>query len=125
MKRAVSNTSPLCYLILIDEIRILPELFTEIVIPTAVRRELAHRDAPEEVRGWIAKLPEGRSRATMTSPRWHRLGGHPHRNARTGIAMSVESDTKQMLRAARNLGLKGPGPLEMEGASMPTDRRPS
>ncbi len=56
--RAVSNTSPLCYLILIDEIRILPELFTEIVIPMAVSRELAHLDAAAKVRDWIVSPPE-------------------------------------------------------------------
>ena len=56
--RVVSNTSPLCYLILIDETRVLPELFTEIIIPTAVRRELAHPDAPSQVRDWIASPPE-------------------------------------------------------------------
>ena len=56
--RAVSNTSPLCYLILIEEIGILPELFTEIVIPPAVSRELAHPDAPVEVRDWIGSPPE-------------------------------------------------------------------
>ena len=56
--RAVSNTSPLCYLILIDEIRILPELFTGIVIPVAVSRELAPPDAPAKVRDWIA-TPQG------------------------------------------------------------------
>ncbi len=56
--RTVSNTSPLNYLILIEEPQILPELFGEILIPPAVARELAHPDAPGEVRDWIAKPPE-------------------------------------------------------------------
>ncbi len=56
--RAVSNTSPVCYLILIGEVWILPELFSEIVIPPAVSRELAHADAPVEVRDWIVSPPE-------------------------------------------------------------------
>jgi predicted nucleic acid-binding protein len=56
--RAVSNTSPLCYLILIKEIRILPELFDEVVIPLAVGRELAHPDAPREARSWIQDPPQ-------------------------------------------------------------------
>ena len=55
--RVVSNTSPLNYLILIDEIQLLPELFAKILIPPAVSQELAHPDAPEEVRNWIAIPP--------------------------------------------------------------------
>jgi predicted nucleic acid-binding protein len=56
--RVVSDTSALCYLILIDEIQILPALFTEIVIPPAVRDELAHPDAPVMVRSWISSPPD-------------------------------------------------------------------
>jgi len=55
--RVVSDTSILCYLILIEETRLLPELFTEIAIPPAVRDELAHPDAPIMVRDWIASPP--------------------------------------------------------------------
>lgn len=55
--RVVSDTSTLCYLILIEETRLLPALFTEIVIPPAVRDELAHPDAPVIVRDWIASPP--------------------------------------------------------------------
>ena len=55
--RVVSDTSILCYLILIEETQLLPELFTEIVIPPAVRDELAHPDAPVMVRNWIASPP--------------------------------------------------------------------
>lgn len=56
--RVVSDTSPLCYLILIDEIQILTDLFLEIAIPPAVRLELADPDAPAEVRDWIASPPD-------------------------------------------------------------------
>lgn len=55
--RVVSDTSILCYLILIEEPQLLPELFAEIVIPPAVRDELAHPDAPATVREWIASPP--------------------------------------------------------------------
>jgi predicted nucleic acid-binding protein len=55
--RVVSDTSTLCYLILIEETQLLPQLFTEIVIPPAVRDELAHPDAPVIVRDWIASPP--------------------------------------------------------------------
>jgi len=50
---AVADTSPIRYLVLIGRIEILPALFEKIVIPTAVRDELAHPSAPDAVRNWI------------------------------------------------------------------------
>jgi predicted nucleic acid-binding protein len=54
---AVADTSPLCYLVLIGEIDLLPRLFSQVVVPTAVVTELLHEDAPDAVRGWAANLP--------------------------------------------------------------------
>ena len=54
---AVSDTSPICYLILIGEIDLLPKLFTQLSVPRAVAGELLHDDAPEIVRRWAANLP--------------------------------------------------------------------
>ena len=54
---AVADTSPLCYLVLIDEVDLLRQLFSQVVIPSAVLAELLHEDAPEAVRGWAANLP--------------------------------------------------------------------
>ena len=50
---AVSDTSPICYLILIGEIDILPRLFDQVLVPQAVLTELRHVDAPEPVRDWV------------------------------------------------------------------------
>jgi predicted nucleic acid-binding protein len=38
---AAADTSPLCYLVLIGEIDLLPALFAEVVIPPGVAAELA------------------------------------------------------------------------------------
>jgi len=54
---AVADTSPLCYLVLIDEVDLLRHLFRQVVAPSAVITELLHEDAPEAVRGWAANLP--------------------------------------------------------------------
>ena len=54
---AVADTSPLCYLILINEVDLLRKLFREVVVPAAVITEMLHEDAPEAVRGWAANLP--------------------------------------------------------------------
>jgi predicted nucleic acid-binding protein len=53
----VSDTSPLCYLLLIDYIDILPELYESVLIPQAVANELSDRNAPELIQNWIAKPP--------------------------------------------------------------------
>lgn len=53
----VSDTSPLCYLLLIDYIDILPQLYESVLIPQAVANELSDRNAPELIQNWIAKPP--------------------------------------------------------------------
>lgn len=54
---AVADTSPLCYLVLTDEVDLLRKLLSQVVIPSAVMTELLHEDAPEAVRAWAANLP--------------------------------------------------------------------
>ena len=53
----VADTSPLCYLILIGEIDVLPKLYSHVLAPSAVISELLHEDAPAAVRNWAADLP--------------------------------------------------------------------
>jgi predicted nucleic acid-binding protein len=55
--RVVSDTSPLCYLLLIDQIDLLPALFERILIPRAVAAELSHPGAAQRIREWIATPP--------------------------------------------------------------------
>lgn len=54
---AVSDTSPLCYLILIGEVNLLTRLFDSVCVPHIVLDELLHEDAPKAVRSWAADLP--------------------------------------------------------------------
>ena len=53
----VSDTSPLTALLAIGEVEILPQLFAEVVIPSAVRDELLrnHSDLPDWLRVVIVK----------------------------------------------------------------------
>jgi predicted nucleic acid-binding protein len=53
----VADTSPINYLILIEEIDILTKMYGSVVIPHAVREELVRPSAPEPVRKWIAQPP--------------------------------------------------------------------
>lgn len=55
---AVADTSPICYLVLIGEINLLPELFENVLLPSAVVAELLHEDAPQAVQDWAADLPQ-------------------------------------------------------------------
>jgi predicted nucleic acid-binding protein len=53
----VADTSPINYLLLVQEINILPKMYGKVVIPRAVQEELLRPAAPESVRAWISKAP--------------------------------------------------------------------
>jgi predicted nucleic acid-binding protein len=57
MTVVIADTSPLNYLILIGEVRILAGLYGEIIIPSPVWEELRDPGAPELVRRWVDPLP--------------------------------------------------------------------
>lgn len=54
----VADTSPINYLILIGEEKLLPKLFGRVIIPHVVFDELQAAGASAEVREWANKLPE-------------------------------------------------------------------
>lgn len=53
----VADSSPVNYLILIEEIDILAKLYGTIAIPPTVRQELLSSSAPEVVRRWVLQAP--------------------------------------------------------------------
>jgi len=55
--RVVSDTSPLCYLLLIEEIAVLPKLFEHVLVPRAVAAELSHPAADKRLQEWISAPP--------------------------------------------------------------------
>jgi predicted nucleic acid-binding protein len=46
MRLVVADTSPLVYLVLIDHIDVLPQLFETVLVPEAVHAELRNAAAP-------------------------------------------------------------------------------
>jgi predicted nucleic acid-binding protein len=54
----VADTTPLNYLILIDESKLLPRLYGRVLIPAAVYKELQAERAPAAVREWAAQRPK-------------------------------------------------------------------
>lgn len=53
----VSNTSPLCYLIVIDIVHILPALYRSVLIPKQVFEELSHQAPDSSVGRWVQEPP--------------------------------------------------------------------
>lgn len=53
----VTNTSPLCYVVLIGCADLLPTLYGEVHTTQTVLAELRHPDAPESVRLWATTPP--------------------------------------------------------------------
>ena len=53
----VSDTSPINYLLLINQIDLLPRLFEQIIIPDVVRNEMLDSSAPPALQQWIANPP--------------------------------------------------------------------
>jgi predicted nucleic acid-binding protein len=53
----ISDTSPINCLILTGEIDILEKLFSHIIVPQAVFRELQHAKTPQRVKDWITNAP--------------------------------------------------------------------
>lgn len=53
----VSDTSPICYLLLIGEVELLPQLYTQVCIPSIVQQELSDVRSPVLVQNWINHPP--------------------------------------------------------------------
>lgn len=64
----LSDTSPICYLILIGQIDLLPKLFQSVTIPTAVRDELLNEEAGNSIQAWIQNPPSWLNIQTVPQP---------------------------------------------------------
>jgi len=53
----VADTSPLNYLVLMQQDTLLPTLYERVMIPPAVREELQRPRTPQAVRQWVAHPP--------------------------------------------------------------------
>lgn len=54
----IADSSPLRYLILIQEVKQLPVLYGKIILPPSVVHELTQRSTPRPVRVWMEYLPD-------------------------------------------------------------------
>ena len=53
----VSDATPLNALVRLGAVVILREIYGQVVIPTAVEKELSHEKTPSEIREWMANRP--------------------------------------------------------------------
>lgn len=61
----IADSGPLRYLVVIEQVHLLPLLYGRIVIPPSVMRELMQTATPQPVRIWMDHLPEW---VTVKSP---------------------------------------------------------
>jgi predicted nucleic acid-binding protein len=114
----VADTSPLVYLVLIDHIDILPQLFETILVPEAVHAELQNPLAPTAVQGWASALPswvEVKQVLNVPDDAVLRPLGAGEREA-IALALSIHADLilideRKGTQAAMNKGLDVTGTL--------------
>lgn len=121
---AVADTSPICYLVLIGEVDLLPALFSEVVIPRAVATELSDPRVPASVRDWWQEPPDWIRIAERENEEPPEGLRRLHRGEREAILLAerleadfVLLDEKAARRAARALGLPAMGLLGLLAAA--------
>jgi predicted nucleic acid-binding protein len=117
VRLVIADTGPVNYLLLIGHIEILPALFEKVILPSAVRDELANRDTPLSVRDWIAAPPnwvDVRATIPLTSASMPGLGA----GERAAITLAAElhadlllMDDRRGVMAALERGLSVTGTM--------------
>lgn len=114
---AISDTFPLNYLVLIDEIDLLPGLFGDVLLPGAVLQELNHEKTPLKVREWGLRPPpwiEVRTGAGILSPDLLRLDLGEREAIQLALEFGVDTilvDEAEGRRVAQTLRLEVRGTL--------------
>jgi len=70
----VSDTSPICYLLLINQIDILQTLYNSVTIPQTVADELRASESPPVVKRWIAQPPDWLEIQSIKTPQRVEMG---------------------------------------------------
>ena len=86
----VSNTSPLCYLVLIGHAEVLPKLYGSVATTQTVLTELRHADAPPPIRAWAT-----------TPPDW--LKAHPDPAATDNVLADLDAGERTAILLAEKL----------------------
>ena len=105
----VSDTTPINYLLLLKKEFILPALFSRVIVPGEVLREMMHPNAPEIVRTW-ASTPA--NWVEIMEPVWPKpipgLDAGENAAINIGLETGVDAiliDDRRGIREASSLGL--------------------
>src|SRR6266705_1465774 len=117
MRAIVADTTPLNYLVLIQAADMLPNLYRTVLIPPAVKAELAHANTPDIVRAWISQTPPWLEVVSLKQPVDSALA-HLDAGEREAISLASElqailllMDERDGVIIARHRGLKVVGTL--------------
>lgn len=100
MQAIIADTTPLNYLVLIKAVEILPKLYGGVLIPPAVKAELAHSNTPEPVRAWVAQPPSWLQVQSPQRPIAPSLS-HLDVGQRKAISLASELQTALLLMTVR------------------------
>ena len=123
----VADTSPLRYLVVIEQIGLLPQLFGQIAVPSVVFDELRHPSAPPAARDWINSAPKWLEVLPVTSlpdPAFDSLD-QGERDAHTlGLSLAAKLiliDERKGAAVARQKGFAIMGTLGIPGLAARRD----
>ncbi|HEV2991892.1 MAG TPA: DUF3368 domain-containing protein [Candidatus Angelobacter sp.] len=113
---AVSNTTPLRYLIAIAQEHLLQQLFDKVLVPGAVREELTDKKTPEIVRQRVMSLPSWFEVRTVQQTQATTFPVTLHRGEREAILLAealqadvllIDEQIGRTIALSRNLPLSG------------------
>jgi predicted nucleic acid-binding protein len=114
----VADTGPLHYLVWIGQIDLVSKLFEKVFLPTEVRDELSHEEAPEAVPAWIGNPPAWLTvmpaPIAPADPALLRLDDGERAAIALAVSLSVDAilmDDRAGVAAARSMGFPVMGTL--------------
>jgi predicted nucleic acid-binding protein len=114
--KAVSNTTPLRYLIAIEQEHLLGQLFEKVFVPVAVHEELTDARTPEIVRGRVSAMPAWFEVRQVQEPQTTTFPVTLHRGERQAILLAealradvllIDEQIGRTIALSRNLQLSG------------------
>ena len=114
--KAVSNTTPLRYLIAIELEHLFGQLFEKVFVPVAVHEELTDSRTPEAVRGRVLSMPAWFEVRTVQEPETTPFPATLHRGERQAILLAealrpdvllIDEQIGRTIALSRNLPLSG------------------
>jgi len=114
--KSVSNTTPLRYLIAIEQEHLLGKLFEKVFVPVAVHEELTDAKTPELVRRRVASLPSWFEVRKVDETRMPTFPVTLHRGERQAILLAeavradvllIDEQVGRTIALSRNIPLSG------------------